>query len=113
MGPPRQPEKAARCGTRLQVPTCGPSVAGRRGGQAGFERGRAGREAWEWALRAERAAALDGPSVGKVGSRPRVELGPRVTRSENGQSERGARGRVAGVRVQADRARVVLACAAL
>ena len=41
VGPPRQPEKAARCRTRLQAPTCGPSagLAGReRNGPAG-ERG--------------------------------------------------------------------------
>jgi hypothetical protein len=44
-------------GLRREAPTCGPGVAGRRGGQAGFERGASGRgqdAAWAGGTRVER-----------------------------------------------------------
>ena len=65
-------------GLRREASTCGPGVPGRRGGQAGFERGASGRgQAAAWAGRgAGREGA--GPSAGRA---RRWQVGPRGVRA--------------------------------
>jgi len=63
-------------GLRREAPTCGPGVAGRRGGQAGFERGASGRgqdAAWAGGTRVEQPRR---GSAGADRAGPRRGVGP-------------------------------------